>query len=194
MKNKIILIATLAVFIAGQRAVADTYYVNRSFTDGINTATLVGTLDIPEGTWTIMNAAPGPGGPSPFTAVNLTLTVDDTSYTVDNVVTGAIYGTGTFSISATPTALIFSASGTATNPADLDFMDNPTGQISAFYSIGSDGDPAYETAAISTASVQANVDPVYPVTFGVEIVPEPSVLGLLAIGIFGIGFLRRHQV
>jgi hypothetical protein len=194
MKNKIFLIATLAVFTATERAVADTYYVNRSFTDGMNTATLIGTLDIPEGIWTIMNAAPGPGGPSPFTSVNLTLTVDDTSYAVNNVATGAIYCTGAFSITATPTALIFSASGNATNPADLDFMDKPTGQISALYGIGSDGDPAFETAIISTARVQANVDPVYPVTFGVEIVPEPSVLRMLAIGVCGIGLLRRQLV
>src|SRR5690242_5644873 len=102
-----------AVWIGAPSALADTYTVNRLFSDGVDTATLVGTVDIAEGNYTITN-----GGSSPFTAISLTLTANGTPYTVDNTLTGIILGTGQFLITASPTQLIFgTASADSGNPA-----------------------------------------------------------------------------
>jgi hypothetical protein len=67
----------LAVIILGaifRGANGVTYTVSRSWTDGIGTASLVGTVDVPLGNYTIMNS-----GADPFTNVSLTLTVNGNS-------------------------------------------------------------------------------------------------------------------
>src|SRR6266446_1184759 len=99
-KTKQVVIA-IALIISNSAQAAQ-YHVNRSFTDGSSSATLTGTLDIPMGSYTIQNS-----GPSPFTAVNLTLTVNGTPFTLTHALTGVIHGTGQFLISATPTTLTF---------------------------------------------------------------------------------------
>ena len=80
-------LATLAIIMIADSAHAITYQVNQSWGGGF--ATLVGTVDVPLGTYTIMN-----NGPHPFTNVMLTLTVKGTSFTLDHADTSLIYGTG----------------------------------------------------------------------------------------------------
>src|SRR5262245_48359240 len=92
------------------------YNVNRSFSDGVLTANLSGTVTIPTGNYVIQNQ-----GPSPFTNVNLLLTVNATSYNLVNTLTELIQGPGQFIINATPTTLTFSTGGSAV--ADLEFSD-----------------------------------------------------------------------
>jgi hypothetical protein len=116
---------TLAASLPTPSILADTYFVNRSLSDSSgDMATLVGTRSIPEGNYTLTNKPP-----SPFTAATLTLTVNGTPYSVNNVLTDLISGTGIFSITASPTALIFSAHGNGGNPADLVFSDQLNSQL-----------------------------------------------------------------
>src|SRR5262245_36660522 len=106
------LVTLLTVLIAGT-AQAVVYDVNRSFTNGASTASLIGTLTIPIGSYTM-----GAYDASPFTNVNLSLTVNSTSYNLINALTGASYGSGYFIVNATPTALTFStANGSSITPA-----------------------------------------------------------------------------
>src|SRR5262249_12365308 len=97
MKQLLPAITAIIIMIATS-APATIYNVNQTFSG----ATLVGTLDIPPGNYVIANR-----GPSPFTAVNLTLTVNATSYNLTYALTGIISGTGQFLINATPTTLSF---------------------------------------------------------------------------------------
>jgi hypothetical protein len=111
-----------AVMLIASSAQALIYTIDRSITDGVAdaTANLTGTLDIPVGNYTIQNSSA-----SPFTSVNLTLTVLGTPYIVDNVLTGIIRGTGQFFVDAGSTTLTFStANSNVSNPADLEFSDN----------------------------------------------------------------------
>src|SRR4051794_38596284 len=100
-KTVFTLIAIFLWFPVTARAV--TYVVNRSFTNGASTATLTGTLDVPIGDYIIQNSSA-----SPFTNVNLSLTVNAVSYNLVHALTDLINGTGQFGINATPTALSFS--------------------------------------------------------------------------------------
>jgi hypothetical protein len=95
MKAVVLIVAMIA-----SNAQATIYNVDRTFTDGLSTVRLIGTLDIPIGSYTIQNA-----GPSPFTGVDLTLTVNTTDYRLNYALTGVIHGTGEFFIDATATTL-----------------------------------------------------------------------------------------
>jgi hypothetical protein len=91
----------ISALIDARPAAAATYDVNLSFTGG-GTASLVGTVDLPLGNYTIMN-----GAPNPFTAINLTLTVNGTPFSLVQADLSLITGTGQFLIDANASTLIF---------------------------------------------------------------------------------------
>jgi hypothetical protein len=162
---------------------ATTYNVNRSFSG----ATLTGTLDIPVGNYTIQNA-----GLSPFTAVDLTLTVNATPYNLVNALTGTILGTGQFIIDATPTTLTFdTANADGVNPADLVFSDTTLPFDHNRYAIGYNGLPGFEIAFTNTGDTSSSFV-AFPEVFG-TVVPEPSSLALASLGLLGMSYRRRKQ-
>ena len=164
-----------AATIVTSSAQAATYSVNRSFLN----ATLTGTVDIPIGNYTIQNA-----GASPFTAVNLSLTVDATSYNLVNSLTDLIYGNGQFLIVATATTLTFdTANGNGSNPADLVFSDTIFPFMNNRYVIGSNGNPGFEVGYTDAGEAVVNVT--FPTVFG-TIVPEPSTFALAALALLGL--------
>jgi hypothetical protein len=181
----ILVFAFAAATMVASSAQAAIYFVDRSLTNGSSTATLTGTVNIPIGSYTIQNTVP-----DPFTDVNLTLTVNTTSYYFTQADTSLILGTGRFEIDATTTRLTFDPIGNGSNPADLSFWD---ASHTNRYCVGSDGFAAFEVA-YTDAGVFAS-GPVFPVTFGTAAVPEPtttiiwSLLGGLAIG---LGRWRRQ--
>src|ERR1700730_7615215 len=141
------LAAAMVIFalIDARSAGAATYNVNLSFSGG-GTASLVGTVDLPLGNYTIMN-----GAPHPFTAGNLTLTVNGTPYSLVQADTSLISGTGQFLINANASTLIFdTANANSSNPADLIFR---TASTNDRYIIGSNGDPHFEAAYTSAGDV-----------------------------------------
>jgi hypothetical protein len=83
--------AATSVLISAGSAMAATYSVNRSWSDGGGTASLVGTVELPFGNYTIMN-----GNPDPFTGINLTLTVNATPFGLIHADTSLISGTVPF--------------------------------------------------------------------------------------------------
>jgi len=171
----------VSVLINARSAEAATYDVNLAFTGG-GTASLVGTVDLPLGNYTIMN-----GAPNPFTAVNLTLTVNGTPYSLVQADTSLIFGTGQFLINANASTLIFdTANSDAMDPADLTFR---TASTNDRYIIGSNGIPAFEAAYTSAGDV-LNENITFPVQFG-TIVPEPSSLVLFSLGA-GAFLMRRR--
>ncbi len=168
-----ILIASTALFV--HQSHAEAYVVNRSISNGASVATLVGTLDIPIGSYLIENE-----GESPFTDVNLTMTVDSVSFDLDASLTGIITDDGQFFIEATSTSLTFDAIGNDQNPADLVFSDNMDPFANNRWVIGSNGSPAFEAARSDNGELLTNAFS-FPVTFG-TVVPEPSSMHcLLAI-------------
>lgn len=180
MKRVIVQAATaILALVAGSGAQATVYEVNRLFPQ----ASLTGTLEIPLGSYTIQNT-----NPSPFTSVHLILTLNGTQFFLNHCLTGDIRGTGQFFIDATATSLIFStANANGANPADLDFSDTTVQQAHNYFSIGYDTIPGYESAYTDAGSFTANAT--LPIVFAV--VPEPSVIALLALG--GAGLLYRRK-
>lgn len=181
------LFTAIALLMFAHNAAAGVIYdVNRAWTNGSQNASLVGTVDVDLGSYTIQN-----NGLAPFNAANLTLTVGGTSYSVNNVLTTSIFGSGLFSITATATELIFSALGNGFNPADLVFSDGGANR----YAIGSDGNPAFEIAITNSGFVLNSSSPVFPVVWGtaVSTVPEPTTLALLGLGLVGACFARKKK-
>jgi len=182
----ILVLGFAAATMVASSAQAAIYFVDRSLTNGSSTATLTGTVDIPIGNYTIQNTVP-----DPFTDVNLTLTVNATSYYFTQEDTSLIFGTGRFDIDATTTSLTFDPIGNSSNPADLSFW---YACHTNRYSVGSDGFAAFEVA-YTDAGVFAS-GPVFPITFGTATVPEPTTIiiwslpGGLAIG---LGWWRRRR-
>lgn len=172
-----ILIASTAMFV--HQSYAEAYVINRSISNGASVATLVGTLDIPIGSYLIENESE-----SPFTDVDLTMTVDSVSFGLDRSLTDVIFGDGQFFIEATPTSLIFDAIGNNANPADLVFSDNMYSFANNRWAIGSDGSPAFEVANSDNGDVLTNAFS-FPVTFG-TVVPEPSSMLCLSVLCFAI--------
>jgi hypothetical protein len=172
---------SLAAMLTPVAATAVTFTVNRSWSGFGNNASLVGTVDVPVGSYTIQN-----GTPNPFTNVNLILTVNGNPFPVLNAAdTSNISGTGQFLVNATSSTLTFNtANADGSNPADLVFVNSSTGFGGPFYVIGTDGVPGFEIAINTSPDVVASV--AFPVTFGtvqqVQQVPEPASL-------FGLGVL-----
>ena len=172
---------SLAAMLTPVAATAVTFTVNRSWSGFGNNASLVGTVDVPVGSYTIQN-----GTPNPFTNVNLILTVNGNPFPVLNAAdTSNISGTGQFLVNATSSTLTFNtANANGSNPADLAFVNSSTGFGGPFYVIGTDGVPGFEIAINTSPEVAASV--AFPVTFGtvqqVQQVPEPASL-------FGLGVL-----
>jgi hypothetical protein len=181
----------LAALLIPVRSPATIYTVNRSFGSGSSFAALTGTLEIPQGSYLIMNGA---GVANPFTAVNLTLVVNGTPYVVNHVHMDAIFGTGQFLINAGPATLNFNtANADGFNPADLAFSDNlnPTNLFNS-YAIGYDYSPGFEVAYTSNGNVDGNV--LFPTVFGTA-VPEPGVTAILlaSLGLRGLLASRRPR-
>ena len=149
-------------------AQAVVYNVNRSFASITNnTATLTGTLTAPLGNYVIQNQ-----GASPFTNVNLLLTVNATPYNLVTVDTSLIKGTGQSSHQCDCYFLdVQHCQCKWPNPADLSFWDVIL-IGDAKYAIGSDADPRFEVAETSAGKVLAFTPPTFPVLFGTA-VPEP---------------------
>src|SRR5258706_10026685 len=184
--KKILQAATLITAMIASSAQATLYNVNRSFTDGVSSATLTGTLGIPIGNYTIQNSSA-----SPFTSVNLTLTVNGTPFLLQNALTDYIFGSGQFFIGATATTLTFStANADGSNPADLIFSDNTNPGITNRYSIGYNGSPGFEVAYTHAGDVGATAT--FPTIFAV--VPEPSTACLTgACLLLHLGFRRLRN-
>jgi hypothetical protein len=177
----------VAALLTATSARAEIYFVNRSFTDGSTTATLIGTVDVPLGSYTIQNM-----GASPFTSVNLTLTVNATAFAVDNVLTGIIQGTGQFNINATATTLTFgTANSDGGNPADLEFSDTTDPHANDRYVLGSNGDPRFEAGYTSAGSVLSTAVS-FPTVFA-TVAPEPTTLALAGLGGMALMLLRRRR-
>ena len=85
----ILAVIILVAIVHGANGV--TYIVSRLWTDGIHTASLVGTVDVPLGNYTIIN-----GAADPFTNVSLTLTLNCSPAFLDHTDTSLIEGTGQF--------------------------------------------------------------------------------------------------
>jgi hypothetical protein len=172
---------SLAAMLTPVAATAVTFTVNRSWSESGNNASLVGTVDVPVGSYTIQN-----GTPNPFTNVNLILTVNGNPFPVLNAAnTSSISGTGQFLVNATSSTLTFNtANANGINPANLAFVNSSTGFGGPFYEIGFDSNPGFEIAFVTSPIVVASV--AFPVTFGtvqqVQQVPEPASL-------FGLGVL-----
>jgi hypothetical protein len=172
---------SLAAMLTPVAATAVTFTVNRSWSESGNNASLVGTVDVPVGSYTIQN-----GTPNPFTNVNLILTVNGNPFPVLNAAdTSNISGTGQFLVNATSSTLTFNtANADGTNRANLAFVNSSTGFGGPLYGIGTDGNPGFEIAINTSPEVAASV--AFPVTFGtvqqVQQVPEPASL-------FGLGVL-----
>ena len=182
LRSGLLVLAFATASIVTSSAKAIVYEVDRAF----STVTLIGTVELPLGNYVIQNSAP-----NPFTAVNLTLTVNATPYNLTNALTGTILGTGVFTIDATPTTLTFTANGNGTNPADLVFSDNFDPLSFNRYAIGSNGSPMFETA-ITTSGVVSNNSLRFPTVFG-NAIPEPSTITLCAVAVLGICVRRRES-
>lgn len=188
-------IAGLGVLQQAVAASAITFNVNRTWTNDStgSVASLIGTVDIPEGYYTITK-----GGASPFTNVNLNLNIDGSSSLLNATFTQLIQGTAEFIINATSSTLTFNVNNAdGNNPGDLIFFDNIS--LSGLYIIGRDGSPGFERGRLSNNSTALS-SLSFPVTFGtaqsnVVPVPEPSsTLGLFVLGAIGAGAtLKRKQ-
>ncbi|CAO5028747.1 PEP-CTERM protein-sorting domain-containing protein [Microcystis aeruginosa] len=186
---------SLAAMLTPVAATAVTFTVNRSWSNGSNNASLVGTVDVPIGSYTINST----GTPNPFTNVNLTLTVNGNPFTLDTVVipSGSINGTGQFLVNATSSTLTFNtANADGSNHAFLAFVDSSTGLTGPLYGIASQNVSA-EVGGSTLVSVFAQLT--FPVTFGTaqtaQQVPEPaSLFGLGVLGTLGVASTLKRKL
>ncbi len=183
---------SLAAMLTPVAAKAVTFTVNRSWSNGSDNASLVGTVDVPIGSYTIQN-----GTPNPFTNVNLILTVNSNPFTLDAANTSGVFGTGQFLVNATSSTLTFNtANADGSNQAFLAFVDSSTGLTRPLYGIASPNVSA-EVGASTLVSVFASVS--FPVTFGTaqtaQQVPEPaSLFGLGVLGTLGAASTLKRKL
>ncbi len=195
---------SLAAMLTPVAAKAVTFTVNRSWSQSGNNASLVGTVDVPIGSYTIDST----GTPNPFTNVNLTLTVNGNPFTLDTVVvipSGSIIGTGQFLVNATSSTLTFNTNVSGFDRATVRFQNsgNPFGNRryeigtfldqSTFQPVNLEG----STASPGFTEVVASVS--LPVTFGTaqtaQQVPEPaSLFGLGVLGTLGVGSTLKRKL
>ena len=184
---------SLAAMLTPVAATAVTFTVNRSWSQSGNNASLVGTVDVPIGSYTIQD-----GTPNPFTNVNLTLTVNSNPFTLNTADTSFIYGTGQFLVNATSSTLTFNtANANGGNPANLTFVNSFTGLSGPRYLIGSDGALGFEITIDTSPNVGAFL--AFPVTFGTvqtaQQVPEPaSLFGLGVLGTLGAASTLKRKL
>jgi hypothetical protein len=194
---------SLAAMLTPVAATAVTFTVNRSWSNGSNNASLVGTVDVPIGSYTINST----GTPNPFTNVNLTLTVNGTPFTLDTVVipSGSISGTGQFLVNATSSTLTFNTNVSGFNAARVRFQNsgNPFGN--RWYEIGTFLDfftfqlVNFEGSIASPGFTEVVASVSLPVTFGTaqtaQQVPEPaSLFGLGVLGTLGVGSTLKRKL
>jgi len=184
---------SLAAMLTPVAAKAVTFTVNRSWSQSGNNASLVGTVDVPIGSYTIDST----GTPNPFTNVNLTLTVNGNPFTLDAANTLLLSGTGQFLVNATSSTLTFNtANADGSNQAFLVFVDSSTGLTGPLYGIASQSISG-EVGASTLVSVFASVS--FPVTFGTaqtaQQVPEPaSLFGLGVLGTLGAASTLKRKL
>ena len=159
---RILTLTVMVVLGALFPAMATRYKVIRAWTGAGGSASLAGTVDVPIGSYTIMN-----GTPSPFTAVNLALTVNGTPSSLHGADTVMGMGaTAKFLIEASASTLTFdTANANGQNPADLVFGIFETD----LYGIGYDAVPGFEVGRNAGGMVTAAVT--MPTVFGI---PEPA--------------------
>ncbi|REJ39295.1 MAG: PEP-CTERM sorting domain-containing protein [Microcystis flos-aquae DF17] len=195
---------SLAAMLTPVAAKAVTFTVNRSWSQSGNNASLVGTVDVPIGSYTIDST----GTPNPFTNVNLTLTVNGNPFTLDTVVvipSGSIIGTGQFLVNATSSTLTFNTNVSGFDRATVRFQNsgNPFGN--RWYEIGTFLDfftfqPVNLEGSIASPSFTEVVASVsLPVTFGTaqtaQQVPEPaSLFGLGVLGTLGAASTLKRKL
>ncbi|MCZ8119796.1 MAG: PEP-CTERM sorting domain-containing protein [Microcystis sp. LE18-22.4A] len=194
---------SLAAMLTPVAATAVTFTVNRSWSNGSNNASLVGTVDVPIGSYTINST----GTPNPFTNVNLTLTVNGTPFTLDTVVipSGSISGTGQFLVNATSSTLTFNTNVSGFNAARVRFQNsgNPFGN--RWYEIGTFLDfftfqlVNFEGSIASPGFTEVVASVSLPVTFGTaqtaQQVPEPaSLFGLGVLGTLGAASTLKRKL
>ena len=192
---------SLAAMLTPVAAKAVTFTVNRSWSNGSDNASLVGTVDVPIGSYTINST----GTPNPFSNVNLILTVNSNTFTLDAANTSGVFGTGQFLVNATSSTLTFNTNVSGFDRAKVRFQNsgNPLGN--RLYEIGTFLDPFTSqlvnlegsTASPGFTEVVASVS--LPVTFGTaqtaQQVPEPaSLFGLGVLGTLGAASTLKRKL